>query len=97
MRLFGRFIGKLIWYGFGAALYGLWILSMFHWLGGLGAFLAVVLFPGAYVFPFIYWLVEGGFPVLYVVFWAASIVGVVIACISREPGESGRAWVDRHS
>jgi hypothetical protein len=95
MRPIGRFIGKLIWYGFGLALYGLWVLSMFHWLGGIGAFIAVVAFPAAYVFPFVYWIVEG-FPLLYLALWACSMVGVGIAYVSRDPWESGKEWLDRH-
>ena len=94
MRTFGRIVGKLIWHGFGLALYGLWILTMYDWLGVVGVVLAVVAYPAAYLFPFIYWIVEG-FPWLYLLFWGCSMVGVIIACVCREPGESREEWLDR--
>ena len=96
MRLIGRFFGKLIWYGFGLVLYAFWILTMFHWLGAIGAVIAVVAFPAAYVFPFIYWAVEGSFPLAFVAAWACSMVGVIVAYVSRDPVETGIEWLDRH-
>jgi hypothetical protein len=49
------------------------------WLGGvLGTFVAVFLAPGAYVFPLIYWLIQGRFPTLYFELAGVCLVSAII-------------------
>lgn len=73
-------IGKILWIGAGILLFFFWASTMYQWLGILGLILAVVLSPGVIVFPVIYWVVEGQFPVVYFLLLGVSAVG---ACLAR--------------
>ena len=48
----------------------------YAWWGLIGLAAAVFLFPAIFVFPFVFWIKCGISPVLYVILWAISIVGV---------------------
>jgi hypothetical protein len=57
----------------------LWVANMASWLGWVGLPLGIVTAPAAVVLPFVYWLVERGFPELYFGIWGAGIAGVVVS------------------
>lgn len=59
-----------------------WLLAMSKWLGILGIILSFVFCPGLVVFPIIFWIVEGIFPVFYFMIWAIGIVGLIIFGLS---------------
>ena len=40
---------------------------------------ALFLIPGAAIFPFIYWIVEGSFPIQYMTVWAVGMVCSALA------------------
>jgi hypothetical protein len=56
----------------------LWISTMMSWLEWPGLVLGIITCPGAVIFPFVYWLVEGEFPSLYFALWAPGVTGVTI-------------------
>jgi len=58
----------------GILMFVFWLTAMFSWLGMLGIFLAIILSPGAIVFPLVYWFVEGIFPFFYFILWAMAIL-----------------------
>ena len=59
------------------------------WLGGIfGFLLGIILSPGLVVFPFVYWIVEGIFPINYFIIWGIGIVGLIVASISETSNES---------
>jgi len=82
MRSIGKVIGFIIWIGSGILMFIFWFMAMSKWLGLFGSILAIVLAPGIVIFPFLFWLLEGIFPVFYFVMWGTGIVGVVIATLS---------------
>ena len=54
-------LGGLVCGGFMAYWY---FIALWDWLGLLaGILVALFLIPGAAIFPFIYWIVEGSFPI----------------------------------
>jgi len=85
VRTLGRVIGYIIFYGAGIVLFLFWLMVMVSWFGILGGIiLSFVLSPGLIIFPIVFWLVEGVFPVLYFMLWGVSIVGLIIAKTSED-------------
>jgi hypothetical protein len=59
--------------GCGVLTFYWYLLTMWDWLGSpLGIIAAFVVAPGAVVFPLVYWLVQGSFPIHYVTVWAVA-------------------------
>ncbi|MBW2422109.1 MAG: hypothetical protein JRH19_26490 [Deltaproteobacteria bacterium] len=52
---------------------------MAGWMGWPGLLLGIVSAPGAVVFPFVSWYVEGVFPTTPFVVWALSVCGIAIS------------------
>jgi hypothetical protein len=77
-------IGKVLWYGAGIITWFIMMSSMYQWWGGLGLLGGFVFVPGVVLFPFIYWLVEGAFPIMYFVIWAIGVFGFIISSFSGE-------------
>lgn len=82
MRAICKIIGYTMMYGSGILLFIFWMKAMTHWLGGLGFVLGFVLSPGLVIFPGIYWIVEGVFPVTYFALWGISMIGLIILVLS---------------
>lgn len=82
MRTIGKIIGYLLWIGAGILMFIFWFSAMSKWLGFIGVILAFVLCPGLVIFPIVFWIVEGVFPVFYFIVWGIGIVGLIIASIS---------------
>jgi hypothetical protein len=54
-------------------------LTLSAWLGRvLGLIVAILVTPGAFVFPLVYWVVERAFPVFYFELLAGGIVSVLV-------------------
>jgi hypothetical protein len=84
MRLLGKIIGYAMWLTSGILMFIFWITAMHHWLGGLGNILGFVLSPGLVIFPIVFWIVEGVFPVMYFVIWGIGIIGLIITAIATK-------------
>lgn len=82
MRSIGKIIGFLIWIGAGILMFIFWLSAMSNWLGFLGVILSFVLSPGLVIFPIVFWIVEGVFPVFYFIVWGIGIVGLIITGVS---------------
>ncbi len=78
MRKILRVFGTIMFYGAGLFMFFFWFGAMSEWLGCVGSFLAVVFCPGVVIFPIVYWIVEGAFPVTYFAVWGLGILGVII-------------------
>jgi hypothetical protein len=69
MRLVVKLIGGLffaIWLLASLVLFFYYWAVLSAWLGGLlGSIVAFVAAPGVFLFPLVYWLVEGTFPTFY--------------------------------
>ena len=56
----------------------LWLgyhLTLIMWVGGFfGFIISIVVIPGFVIFPFIFWIVEGVFPIGYFILFGESIV-----------------------
>ena len=72
-------VGMITKYGAGLCLFFFWFVSMTKRLGFCGFVLALIFSPGIVIFPIIYWIVEGVFPVTYFVIWGLGILGMIIA------------------
>ena len=83
MRAVVAIVGGVMALGSGLAMFIFWFKAMYLWLGIIGAFLAFILCPGVVIFPIIFWIVEGVFPVAYFIYWGVGVIGVVILGISR--------------
>ena len=82
MRSIGKTIGSVMWIGAGILTFILWFIYMNKWLGLLGGILAFIIAPGLVIFPIIFWIVEGLFPVFYFVIWGGGVIGFIIASLS---------------
>lgn len=82
MKTIGKIIGYLMWIGAGILMFIFWLIAMSKWLGFLGSILAFVFCPGLVVFPIIFWIVEGVFPVFYFIIWGIGIIGMIIGGLS---------------
>lgn len=84
MRNMLRVIGMIMFYGAGLFMFIFWFGAMSEWLGCFGSFLAIVIAPGLIIFPIVFWIVEGVFPVVYFAIWGLGIVGMIIFGLSSE-------------
>lgn len=84
MTTLGKIIGYTLWIISGIAMFIFWLLAWSKWLGFLGIILAFILSPGFVIFPIIFWVVEGVFPVTYFILWGIGIVGLIITGISSK-------------
>lgn len=84
MRKILRTVGMIMHYGAGAFMFLFWLSAMAKWLGCFGVFLALTLFPGLVIFPIIFWIVEGVFPVTYFAIWGLGIAGLIIFSLSSK-------------
>lgn len=84
MRKLGSFIGSVLFYGSGLLMFIFWVGSMSDWLGVLGTIISIVIAPGLVIFPLVYWIVEGVFPIMYFVIWGIGIAGMYIRAYSSE-------------
>lgn len=82
MKFILKIIGYIVWIGAGIAMFIFWLMAMSEWLGLLGTILAFILTPGLVIFPVVFWIVEGVFPVLYFAIWGVGIVGLIITGLS---------------
>ena len=84
MKTIGKIIGYIMWIVSGLLIFIFWFAAMHNWLGFLGVILAFVFSPGLVVFPLIFWIVEGVFPVFYFVIWGIGIIGLIICGLSMD-------------
>lgn len=84
MRRILRVVGMIMWIGAGIFMFFFWFVAMSEWLGCFGSFLAVSIAPGLVIFPIIFWIVEGFFPVTYFAIWGLGILGMIIFSFSSE-------------
>lgn len=83
MRLIGTVIGYTMWVISGILMFIFWFTAMFKWLGVFGAILACLFPPALTLFPIIFWIVEGVFPIYYFIIWIIGIIGVIISAFSN--------------
>lgn len=81
MNLIVKVTGFVIWIGAGILMFIFWLTAMTKWLGFFGTILAFILTPGFIIFPLIFWIVEGVFPVFYFILLGIGIIGLIIASI----------------
>jgi len=84
MRLAGKIIGYAMGLTSGLLMFIFWITAMSCWLGGLGSILAFILSPGLVIFPIIFWIIEGVFPVMYFLIWGTGIIGSIIVALATK-------------
>jgi hypothetical protein len=78
-----KIMGMICFYGSGLAMFFFWWSALEDWLGFFGWIISIIFCPGIVIFPFIYWLVEGAFPLLYFQIWGVGILGIgiyLLAC-----------------
>lgn len=78
-----------MWVGAGIVTWFFMMGSLYTWWGGLGILGGIILAPGVILFPFLYWLMEGAFPIMYFGVWAVGILGLIIASFSVVPRKDG--------
>jgi len=84
MKKILRVLGMIMWIGAGLFMFLFWLGAMTEWLGCFGTFLAILISPGLVIFPIIFWIVEGVFPVMYFAIWGLGILGIIIFGLSCE-------------
>lgn len=77
-------IGYTIFALAGIVMFGLEIYWFLIWWDLIGVVVAVFVPPLAALFPFIYWIKVGVFPLFYFIIWAIGILGMIIAVYSSE-------------
>jgi hypothetical protein len=76
--------GNILWVISGILMFFYWFTSMTHWLGFIGSIIALIAGPGAAVFPIVFWIVEGIFPLNYFIVWGIGIIGLIISTASSK-------------
>ncbi len=84
MRAIGRVLGYFMWAGAGILMFIAWFMAMSTWLGFIGGMLAIILAPALVIFPVVFWIVEGIFPIFYFMLWGLGFIGMIIVGISDE-------------
>jgi hypothetical protein len=97
-RIVLRILGVFTFVAAGILGFIFWVTAMHRWLGAVGVLLSFVLAPGALVFPFVFWWVEGAFPIEYFAFWALGVIGLASASVplgstDTERPEGRTPWV----
>lgn len=82
MKKIFRIMGMIMFFGAGLFMFLFWFGAMSRWLGFLGSFLAIIIAPGLVIFPIVFWIVEGVFPVTYFAIWGCGILGGIIYGLS---------------
>ena len=78
-------IGKIMSLGSFLFLFILWIATMGKWLGVVGTILAIIFPPGLVIFPIVFWIVEGVFPLTYFAILGFGIFGgIIIGAFSED-------------
>lgn len=69
----------------GIFLWCFWASALISWLGFiLGIIVSIIFTPGLFIFPLIYWIVEGELPIMYFILWLIGVVGATcIGVLSR--------------
>lgn len=80
-------IGNILFWGGGFIMFIFYIGALWSWLGILGVILAILISPGVFIFPFVFWIVEGVFPTTYFVLWGISILGMIIKSFGGEEND----------
>ena len=80
-------IGYILQFMSGLFGLGIFIGILVDWLGFFGYFVWPLLSPGIIVFPFIFWMVEGHLPQLYLLMWGLGVIGTGITMIGRAEHE----------
>ncbi|MCL4385101.1 MAG: hypothetical protein M1479_03915 [Actinobacteria bacterium] len=83
MRIFGKVIGYILFFGSGAYLWWVGTVFLYYWLGIPGLFLGFIFPPIDFFIPFIMWAVTKTFPLIYFIVFLIGIVGMIIASVSR--------------
>ena len=83
MRTIIKIVGYIIWIVSGILMFIFWISAMSKWLGLLGTIIALILSPGLIIFPMVFWIVEGVFPVFYFIMWGIGIIGLIITSLTH--------------
>jgi len=84
LKKIGQILGTILLIASGILTFIFWLISLYSWLGILGIFLGILLTPGIVIFPIVFWIVEGVFPLLYFIIWVVGIFGNIIRTISSE-------------
>ncbi|PIZ62215.1 hypothetical protein COY16_05025 [Candidatus Roizmanbacteria bacterium CG_4_10_14_0_2_um_filter_39_13] len=63
----------------GVYMYIVEIIAFAQWWGLTGIVVSFMIPPLAVIFPFIYWVKEGVFPLTYLTAWIIGLVGAVLA------------------
>lgn len=84
MRKIVRVVGIIMFLGSGLFMFIFWFVAMTKWLGFLGSVLAVLIAPGLVIFPIIFWIVEGFFPVTYFAIWGLGLLGGIVFGLCSE-------------
>lgn len=84
MRKIVHVFGTFLWIVSGILMFIFWFAAMNKWLGFFGSLIAVVVAPGLVVFPIVFWIVEGIFPLNYFIIWGVGVIGLIIAGVSSE-------------
>jgi len=79
-----KYLGMVLWWGAGLVTWVIMILNLFSWWGVLGVIAGVIFFPGVIAFPFLYWLMESAFPIIYFIIWGVGIAGFIISSFFSE-------------
>jgi hypothetical protein len=77
-------IGQLMWWGSGIILWFFMMSSFYGWWDIWGVIAAFLLAPGVILFPIIYWVKEGVFPVMYFVIWFIGVLGIFFSVDSHK-------------
>ncbi len=84
MRAIGKVIGTAMYIISGILMFFFWVSAMKMWLGFFGFILAIIFCPGLVIFPIVFWIVEGVFPIMYFLIWGLGMLGMIIAFVSGE-------------
>lgn len=80
-----KILGYILSFGSGILMLLFWLDFLIKWVGVFwGVIIGIFISPAIVIFPFLFWIIEGIFPVFYFLLWGIGIVGMFLMGITSK-------------
>ncbi|MDD4001514.1 MAG: hypothetical protein PHU35_01850 [Bacteroidales bacterium] len=80
-----KVLGYIFSFGSGILMLLFWLDFLIKWVGVFwGVIIGIFISPAIVIFPFLFWIIEGIFPVFYFLLWGIGIIGMFLMGITSK-------------
>jgi hypothetical protein len=80
-----KILGYILSFGSGILMLLFWLDFLIKWVGVFwGVIIGIFISPAIVIFPFLFWIIEGIFPVFYFLLWGIGIIGMFLMGITSK-------------